>query len=300
MKKWISFIGMLVFLSHSLPVFAQVKPNTDTLKFTYKRYTLKKYKHNSTQKWHLEVYQEADKVFGLEAPKAGHLQFVSVNNLTSYDIDQDGHANMILQQYTSQEREEITWYILSLEANHFKEITQIKALYDTPWLADYDQDGAYEILVKDYAFAHWNADFLDSPYQIVPLRLSVGAYQPALDLMQKELPLDLAERAEKIKQAMIQFYQKCKATYPYEANVLEGEVTQRWGFIPSDLWATLLELYYTGNAGAAKDFLDQSWYEELEGKDAFWQDFQNQAAQSPYWEYINTWDINTKQAGAQE
>ncbi len=292
-------MGFLALMFHFSQLLAQVKPNTDTLKFTYKRYTLKKYQYNP-QEWRMEIYQEAQKIYALDAPKAGHLQFVSVNNLTSYDIDQDGHANLILQKYSPQEGEAITWYILSLEANHFKEITQVKTLYDTPWLADYDKDGVFEIVVKDYTFAYWNAAFLDAPYQTVPLKMSGGGYQPALGLMKKKLPNDLSQRANKIREAMLHFYQKAKNTYPYEVNVLGGEVHQRWGFIPPDLWATLLELYYTGNASVAKDFLEQSWYENLEGREAFWQDFQKQAAKSPYWRYISTWDTNSEQAGAEE
>jgi hypothetical protein len=295
MKYWITFTFTLVYFTLFFSINAQIKPNEDTLKFTYKRYTIKKFASN-TDKWHMEVYQEGSKVFGLEAPKAGHLQYVSINGITTYDIDQDGHANLVLQKYLDNEKEEVAWYILSLEANQFKKIDEIHSMYGTPWLADYEGDGTFEIIIKEYTFANWNASFLDSPYQTLPLRFISGSYQPALDLMKKELPQDLEEKAGKIKQALTQFYQKSKATYPYEVNVLAGEVNQRWSFIPVDLWATLLHLYYTGNGQETASFLDQSWYEPLEGKAAFWQDFQQQASLSAYWQTIQNWNMTSHQA----
>ncbi len=272
----------------NISALAQMKPNTDTTKFTYKRYTIKKYS-SQTNLWQLEVYQNHQKVFGLEAKKAGHLQYVAINGQTTSDITQDGHANLILQQYLDTPNEEVVWHILSLAPDSFQEITSIKTQFGSPWLADFEQDGKYEVIVKDYVFANWNADFLNSPYHLVYLALEDGKYLPSKKLMQQAPPRNLEEITAKIQTAQEEFYKKNKAVYPYEVSVLGGEVRQRWSFIPSDLWATLLQLYYTAHSDLAQDFLNQAWYAPLEGKEEFWKDFQAQIAKSPYWEHIKEW-----------
>lgn len=276
-------------------VFAQIQPNTDTTKFTYKRYTIKKYE-SASEKWHLEVYQNYQKVFGLTAGKAGHLQYVALNGQTTSDITQDGQANLILQQYLDTPKEEVSWYILSLAPDNFQEIATITAQFGSPWLADFEQDGKHEVIVKDYVFANWNSDFLSSPYHLVYLAFEEDKYVPSQKLMQQTAPEDLEARAATIKTTQEAFYQKSKATYPYEVNVLGGEPAQRWSFMPPDLWATLLQLYYTGQGSLAQDFLNQAWYAPLEGKEEFWKDFHTQIAKSPYWQYIATWN-DTKSVG---
>ncbi len=295
LKIYICFLNLCLLLVGCGAAPAQIKPNTDTTKFTFKKYTVKKYAGTSGA-WHLEVYQNYQKVFGLQADKAGHLQYVAINGQTKGDITQDGYANLILQKYLDTPQEEVAWHILSLAPDDFQEITSLTTPFGSPWLADFEQDGKYEIIVKDYVFANWNTDFLSSPYHLVYLVFEDGKYVPSQELMRQAIPENLEATAAKIKAAQEAFYQKSKATYPYEVSVLGGEANQRWSFIPPDLWATLLQLYYTSHGELAQDFLNQAWYAPLEGKEDFWKDFQMQISKSPFWQYIKDWN-NTSSLG---
>ncbi|MGH7925583.1 MAG: hypothetical protein ACREQH_13445 [Candidatus Binatus sp.] len=125
------------------------------------------------------------------------------------------------------------------------------------------------ILIHDWTFANWNTDFADSPAPKVFLRYTDNAYRVAPDLMRPQVleVRDLGARADEVR------------NYAPSA---KGGVWPRTDISPQ-LWATMLDLIYSGHADAAWKFLDAAWPGRVQGKDVFARDFRAQLAKSPYW-----------------
>ncbi len=266
----------------------------DTLKLSFKRYLMKKYYDHGQKKYRAQVLLNKKVVFELDAKRAGHLQFVAIQNTHSYDITGDGERNFIFQKYLGGEEQANTWYILSLGRENFEILDTIYSKYGTPWLGDFGQDGRYEIVINDYVFANWNASFVKSPYERVVLEYRDKNYHMAPEwMLQSDTVLLNPKVAEEVKQTMMDFYEMAKNTYPYDVSVLGGPPEQRWGFISPKLWGTLMRLLYTGKGSQAENFLAQAWYSEIEGKEAFMEDFLKQIQKSPYWEQVQ--EMNSRQ-----
>lgn len=125
------------------------------------------------------------------------------------------------------------------------------------------------VQIHDWTFANWNTDFADSPAPKVMLQFSGGAYRVAPDLMRTPeiAASDLATRAAAIRD----YAPSAKGgTWPH------AEVSPQ-------LWATMLDLIYSGHADDAWKFLDDAWPPKVQGKDVFARDFRAQLAKSTYW-----------------
>jgi len=125
------------------------------------------------------------------------------------------------------------------------------------------------IQISDWSFANWHADFADSPAPKVVLRFSDDAYRVSPDLMRDSAPTakDLEARA-----ALVRNYAPSAKGSAWP----DAEVSPQ-------LWAMMLDLIYSGNAGDAWKFLDKAWPPKIGGKEAFARDFRAQLAKSPYW-----------------
>ena len=269
-----------------------ISAQEDTLKIRFKNYTIKKYFDKGQEAYLAEVYQEDKRVYSLIANKASHLQFVAINNKYTYDINMDSVHNFIFQEYIPGDKDTFVWHILHLGRFEFKLLDKVYTTYTTPWLSDFENDGTYEIIISDYTFINWNASYLDSPFEKVILKYIDGRYQVDSSLMHNP-EFEISESlASKIKQEMQEFYETSISTYPFKVEILGGEPEQRWGFISSKMWGTMLSLIYQGKGEEAWEFLNACWYEKIEGKGIFVYDFKNQLAKSPFWNAIdqmNTW-----------
>ncbi len=133
---------------------------------------------------------------------------------------------------------------------------------------DIDHDGKYEFISNDWTFAYWHASFAESPAPTVILRPQKDAYgnfgyELALGLMRKSAP----SRAR------------------LEAIINEIRAEQDWKHrVPVSLWAAMLNLIYTGNAGLAWDVLDQAWPKEKPGKSGFLGAFCDRLGDSNYFD----------------
>jgi hypothetical protein len=56
--------------------------------------------------------------------------------------------------------------------------------------------------------------------------------------------------------------------------------------VTPELWATMLDLIYTGHRIVAWQFLEEAWPLRVAGKDAFKREFLEQLKESPYWQSI--------------
>ena len=270
-----------------LSVYAQEETPPDTLKIKFKNYTIKKYFDEGQGVYLAEVYQEDKRVYSILAKKASHLQFVAINDKYTYDINKDSVHNFIFQEYVPGDKDTFIWHILHLGRFEFKLVDKIRANYTTPWLSDFGNDGTYEIIISDYTFINWNANYLDSPFEKIVLKYTDGRYRVAPSLMYNpefSVPDDLSAT---IKDGMQEFYETSVATYPYKVEILGGKPEQRWGFISPKLWGAMLGLIYQGRGEEAWELLNSSWYEKVEGKGMFVYDFKNQLSKSPYWDALN-------------
>jgi hypothetical protein len=266
---------------------------TDTTKIRFRRYAIKKFQEGLSGTWLIDVLRDNQRVYLLRSAKASHLQLITIQNQSTYDLNGDTIPECILQEYIGGEKQTTKWHILGFGREEFKFVTKISTDYAAPWLGDFGGDGIFEVVVRDYTFANWNTDFLNSPYMDVILSWQDGEYRFSQDWMLRDSTTFKEETALNIRQSMQEFYDMATQTYPFKANVLEDTPDKRWGFIPSDLWATMLKLIYKGKADIARTFLDMCWYDKLEGKEQFFQDFKAVLSKSPYWNEIkalNHWE----------
>lgn len=289
----IILITSVFFTFFNKSIFAQgsEEVDVDTFKIKYKRYIIRKYQEND--KYIALVTLEGKEVYRLETEKSSYIHFVAIRNKYTNDITGDGTHNFIFQEYLGDKRETTVWHILSLGRFDFKLIGKITSEFTTPWMGDFVGKGIYDATVMDYTFAKWNTDFLQSPFVEVVLSYQDGKYQISRERMFKQVDSLNEQLILEIRQGMQDFYEESKNTYPFETNVLEDIPTRRWGFISPKLWGTMFELIYSGNSDKAWEFLDACWYEEIEGKDKFLEDFKNQLNKSLFWEelkILNNWE----------
>jgi len=135
---------------------------------------------------------------------------------------------------------------------------------------DLDKDGFPEIELRDWTFAYWKASFNDSPAPRVVLKFQKGRYRIATSLMQKP-PLSLRDLR---KQARSLQYPKA-----FSAD-----------FAPFTLWATMLQLAYTGHAQLARKFFNLTWPKGVKGKRKFLATFRKKLRTSPYWSAVRKMD----------
>ena len=180
------------------------------------------------------------------------------------DITGDGQPDLVISEWSGGANCCLTILIFEIGST-FRQIGMIAAKYgDTPphFVHMDDQDSknvGLKVQVGDWTFANWHSDFADSPAPKVILRFSDGAYRVSPDLMRSPVPSvsDLDARVAEIR------------THKNTSR------SKSWpgADISPTLWATMLDLIYTGHAGDAWKFLDRAWPPQITGKDAFARDF---------------------------
>jgi hypothetical protein len=193
------------------------------------------------------------------------------------DITGDGQPDLVISEWSGGANCCLTIHIFEIGST-FRQIGMIAAKYgDTPphFVHMDDQDSknvGLKVQVGDWTFANWHSDFADSPAPKVILRFSDGAYRVSPDLMRSPVPSvsDLDARVAEIR------------THKNTSR------SKSWpgADISPTLWATMLDLIYTGHAGDAWKFLDRAWPPQIAGKDAFARDFRAQLKRSPYWSAV--------------
>ncbi len=190
------------------------------------------------------------------------------------DITGDGQPDLVISEWLGGANCCLIFHIFEIGPT-FKKLGTIDAEFGDsgPHFIHPDKDAkspGLAIQIHDWTFANWNTDFAGSPAPKVILRFSDNAYRIAPDLM-RTAPLgatDLAARAAEVKSG--------------SANGGDWPRAK----VPPQLWATMLDLIYSGHAGDAWKFLDDAWPPKVTGKDKFANDFRTQLAKSPYWPAI--------------
>jgi hypothetical protein len=189
------------------------------------------------------------------------------------DVTGAGQPDLVISEWLGGANCCLLFHIFELGPT-FKKLGTIDAEFGDsgPHFLHPDKDSkttGLAIQIHDWTFANWNTDFADSPAPKVVLRYSDNAYRVAPDLMRAPVPdaSDLATLAAQVKS--------------YAASAKGGEWPHAQ--VSPQLWATMLDLIYSGHESEAWKFLDDAWPPKVQGKDAFAHDFRAQLAKSRYW-----------------
>lgn len=200
------------------------------------------------------------------------------------DFNRDGTPDLVLGYFTGGAHCCFRYKLLSLE-NPVKELFEIASEHSELQLDDGDGDGIEEFYLDDWTFAYWGAPFADSVAEPIVLEIKNGALSLADELMRRPA-LSRAEWEDRVKDVRAQWadHQRIQTLSTFQ----DGE----WGPAPVLVWATMLDLIYTGNGNDAWRFLDEVWPPDNHKKAAFRKAFEGQLGKSPYYaglRRLNNW-----------
>ena len=184
------------------------------------------------------------------------------------DITGRGVPNLVVSEFSGGAHCCLNFHIFEI-GEECREIAVLDAAHGD--LAHFEKRSGEKGLVfvaNDWAFAYWNASFAESPAPEVILRFSDGRYRLAVDLMRRPAPSDET----------------------VEEQIRQVHVDRAWeeGGRPVRLWKFMLDLIYTGNATAAREFFEKAWVPGVPGKTEFLAEFRSQLAKSKYWEDLDS------------
>jgi hypothetical protein len=218
------------------------------------------------------VYYEADRRYSIKTventdyvPKPGE-------RIETKDITGNGIPELIIGVWSGGAHCCFSVIIFSL-GEELKKIAEIEGGDSSLEFKDFDGDGIYEVVGRDWTFAYWETSFANSPAPQIVLRYLHGKYVLATDLMKKNLPgkKEIEAKIEEISHAFA------------KSAAFDDEV-------PPELWQYMLNLIYSGNGKIALTFFDKAWPEQREGKEEFLAAFKAQLAKSSYWPEIKTFN----------
>ena len=201
------------------------------------------------------------------------------------DINGDGIHNIIVEYYSGGAHCCLQYVVVSL-GKRLKLAAILNGEHSDLEFKDLDGDGKYEVIGRDWTFAHWHSSFSSSPAPEIILRWEDGRYRLAERLMKKEYDRNLFLSTVE--------YFKDNAAVP------EHEHSQSLYWQP-EWWAAMLELIYTGNGDLAWKLCDLFWPVSedpsikknwLADKKKFLAEFKKQLKMSPYWidlKKLNGW-----------
>jgi len=194
------------------------------------------------------------------------------------DLTGDGHPALVVTGYSGGADCCLTFYMFELEPK-FRSLGKIQLHEDdhqSPHFVRLKPNDGVQIVLHDWTFAGWHSDFAESPAPLVILEYRDGGWRVADDLMRQPetSPEILQSKANNTRvDAMAANYDDPYRVWP-DAK------------IPSEFWADMLSLIYSGHPDLAWQFADLAWPARIRGKNRFLADFRAQLARSPYWEGI--------------
>ena len=125
-----------------------------------------------------------------------------------------------------------------------------------PWFGDANNDGEFEMFINDYSYTYWPYSFAASPAPRLILRITPTGFSLAPDLM-IEPPPDDATLQKKLDEIATQINgDSNQMKYNVYSAVQEK-------YVPYELYATMLDLIYSGNEKSAWAFLEEAWPTEF-------------------------------------
>ena len=182
------------------------------------------------------------------------------------DMTGKGIPNLLISEFSGGAHCCFRFFLFEI-GEKFRKLAEIEAGHsELAYFKDLDGDRSLEFLGNDWTFAYWHTGFALSPAPQIILRFQDDRYVLSEDLMRKPAPsaLEIGSKVQEIR---------------HNESWRENEP-------PVDLWAWMLELIYSGQAGTAWEVFDKAWPEEISGKKAFLDEFRAKLATSPYWAQI--------------
>ena len=219
-----------------------------------------------------KVYYEADRRYSIKTVENTDYVPQSGEPIETKDITGDGMPELIIGVWSGGAHCCFSIIIFSL-GEELKKIAEIEGGDSSFEFKDFEEDGIYELVGRDWTFAYWETSFAHSPAPQIVLRYLHGKYVLATDLMKNKPPgeKEIAAKIDELSHAFTR-----SATFDDE--------------VPPELWEYMLDLIYSGNGKIALTFLDKAWPEHREGREAFLTAFKAQLAKSSYWPEIKTFN----------
>jgi hypothetical protein len=191
------------------------------------------------------------------------------------DLTGNGRPDLVVTGFSGGSNCCLSFYIFQIGSD-FRPLGVIRELdadHATPHFVRLEPGKGVQIVLHDWTFAGWHANWGDSPAPLVILEYRDGRFRPARSLMNQPAPprRQLDAKANRIRvDAMTENF---------------GDPVPRWpgAKIPPAMWATMLTLIYTGHAELAWKFADVAWPPRVRGKALFLDQFRERLHQSPYY-----------------
>jgi hypothetical protein len=175
---------------------------------------------------------------------------------------------------------------------------QISGWHADPEYKDLDSDGKFEMHIRDTSYAYWNACYAASPSPKVVFRVENGRYHIAGELMRQQgrTSTDTANRLKefthrlsRLDLVLARYRDRSKpkrvlsAEEEADDDFFGGEGWHKGDVhLPSDVWAFLLDLIYSGRVKEAAQALDTMWPPGKPYQQDFAGDLYGMIAASPY------------------
>jgi hypothetical protein len=191
------------------------------------------------------------------------------------DLTGNGRPDLVVSGFTGGSNCCLSFYIFQI-GHDFRTLGVIRELDDdhaTPHFVRLEPGKGVQIVLHDWTFAGWHANWGDSPAPLVILEYRDGRFRPAPSLMNQPAPPRdlLASKANRIR-----------------VDAMAGNFSNpapRWpgAKIPPAMWAEMLNLIYTGHATLAWKFAELAWPPAVLGKALFLDRFRERLRESPYY-----------------
>lgn len=191
------------------------------------------------------------------------------------DLTGDDRPDLAVAEYAGgpQEPMILNFYTLTDEGEAVR-YCKLDAGYSRAVLfEDRNGDGLPEITLPDWTFIGWKALPAESPAPSVVLQYNPikARYEAAPELMRKAPP-ELNMEVLEVKYKLAGLERKDNRFSPY----------------PPEIWGTMLELIYTGNADLAEEVFNRTFPEKnILERHHFLEAFRMQLERSPYWPAIS-------------
>jgi hypothetical protein len=191
------------------------------------------------------------------------------------DLTGNGHPDLVVTGFTGGANCCLSFYIFQIghEFRTLGVIRELDADHATPHFVRLEPGKGVQIVLHDWTFAGWHANWGDSPAPLVILEYRNGRFRPARSLMNQPAPPAglLESKANRVRlDAMSENF---------------NDPAPRWPGVklPPALWATMLNLIYSGHATLAWKFADHAWPPRVSGRALFLDQFRERLRQSPYY-----------------
>ncbi len=250
-----------------------------TEKAEYRDYLINIYRDEESAQRKVVVRRKGKIAYEMKGENGGLFRIGDINGDKKYnasipvgkDITGRGIPDLVVSEWTGGAHCCFNYYVFEL-GERFQQIAKLEVRdADLSHFEDLDNDGKLEFVTNDFTFAYWNSSFAESPAPEVILSFREGTYKLVVRLMSKPVPEGnvLKEKAKQVRE----------------------DRSWKEGNPPVELWKTMLDLIYTGNADAAWKLLDKSWPKNIPGKKKFIADFKAQLKTSPY--YVGIMEMNS-------